>query len=691
MKGQQIFHSFLPGVTVAVLTTQPAWAKTVKVNDLQLNATPSVLTSTYGGKLLSNNQEKPLFQVSDRSMTGKEVPPGTTIVRTEPSIHNNLGIQITGKTGIPVRKISGIGKNQIFDFTPNLSVIKDLLVNDSAQSDEQLNSSLPAQDVTQNHVIAKEKTILLSREGKQSISNQTSAGDRLISALKKSSTNTNTAQPVELNRCRQQTEGKTNVPVALVLASDKCTTQSVPKQKQKLVQAEQPTPPVVEEPGVVKPTPVPKYLNPRPNPLQFPTKPEEVRIQGNQPITLEQALELAKRNNRDLQVAVLQLQRSQGALRAAKAALYPTVTLQTQVNRQQTSSSQLTDELQGTGDPVTSNFTAQGQLTYDIYTSGNRSSTIKIEEERVRDAELEVEQISEQIRLNVSTDYYTLQQRDEEVRIAQSAVKNAQASLKDAEALEQAGVGTRFDVLRSQVNLANAKQELTRAFSQQKIARSTLVNRLSLSQAVEISAADEVKLAGLWDKSLEESIVLAFKNRPELRQNLVQRNISEQQRRQALSAIKPQISLVANYDLLDQFDDRVGLTDGYSVALRATMTLFDGGAAKAQAFQAKTNIAIAETQFAQQRNQIRFEVEEAYSTLQSSLDNVQTANAALDQAKESLRLARLRFQAGVGTQTEVIAAEDDLTEAEGNRITAILDYNRALANLQRFVTSRASR
>jgi hypothetical protein len=40
-------------------------------------------------------------------------------------------------------------------------------------------------------------------------------------------------------------------------------------------------------------------------------------------------------------------------------------------------------------------------------------------------------------------------------------VENAQASLRDTQAREQAGVGTRFDVLQAQVNLANAQQELT--------------------------------------------------------------------------------------------------------------------------------------------------------------------------------------------------------------------------------------
>jgi len=301
---------------------------------------------------------------------------------------------------------------------------------------------------------------------------------------------------------------------------------------------------------------------------------------------------------------------------------------------------------------------------------------------------LDVERLSEDIRLNVATAYYNLQQADEQIRISQSAVENAEASLKDAMALERAGVGTRFDVLRSQVNLANSKQSLTSAISQRQIARRQLAPLLNLSQSVSITAADPVKLAGLWQHPLETSIISAYQNRPELQENLAQRNISAAQRKQALASLGPQVSLVGSYNLLDQFNDGISAKDGYSVGVQATLSLYDGGAAKAQAAQSQSNIAIAETQFSEQKNQIRFQVEQAYSTQASNLENVQTSNVALEQAKESLRLARLRFQAGVGTQTDVINAENDLTTAEGNRVKAILDYNRALTQLQRYVTSR---
>ncbi|MEH2397709.1 TolC family protein [Nostoc sp.] len=429
---------------------------------------------------------------------------------------------------------------------------------------------------------------------------------------------------------------------------------------------------------------VPDSLNPNSNPLQFPTKPEEVRIQQTVPISLAQALELAKRNNRDLQIALLQLERSRSALRESQAALFPTLGFDSRVTNNGNGFTNNSSQSSTT-------FNGSAQLNYNLYTSGNREASIRAAEEQLRVDEFDVETQFLTIRLNASTQYYDLQQADELVRINRSAVANAQASLRDTQAREQAGVGTRFDVLQAQVNLANAQQNLTNSISQQQIARRQLATLLSLSQSVNISAADPVQLAGLWQPTLEETIVQAFQNRPELPQYLAQRNISEQRRRQALSQLGPQISLVGTYNVLDRYNDGVSITDGYSAGLEGNVSLFDAGVAKARADQSRANIGIAESQFASQRDQIRFDVEQYYSQLQSNLNNVQTSSVALNQAREAVNLARLRFQAGVGTQTEVIDAENDLTRAEGNRVAAILDYNRALANLQRSVTFRGSR
>ncbi len=657
MKGQQIFHSFLPGVTAAVLTTQPAWAVTVKVNGVQLASSPSVSTSTHGQTLIADIAHSQML-----STTGNSSPT---------MVHYPEWIALNVKP-VNQRKIASIQQRLIPRNDPSAQLQTVLETTVSSPGSAKL-LQMPSCPPDRASLLQSSSVCLQKKD----------SGEWVVQNI-----------PTKPGNVSPAPAGSGKIPTTPGNVSP------VPAGSQQI-----PT-----TPGNVSPPPADSRqnldnLNPSPNPLQFPTKPEEVILQSNQPISLAQALELAQRNNRALQVAILTRQRSQAAVREAQAALLPTVGISSSITRQRTTSDTLQSKLneqaqeglppalQSPVEPAQArtNFTGQAQLSYSLYTSGQRQAAIRAAEEQLRADELAVESKAEDIRLTVSTDYYNLQQADEQVRISQSAVQNAQASLKDAEALERAGVGTRFDVLRSQVALANSQQSLITAISQQQVARRQLATDISLTQSVNISAADPVKLAGLWNQSLEQSIVLAFQNRPELQQLLAQRNISEQQRRQALASLGPQVSLIATYDLLDQYNDGVGVSDGYSVGVRATLNLFDGGAARARAAQQKVNIAIAETNFAGQRDQIRFQVEQAFWTQKSNLDNVQTANAALDQAKEALRLARLRFQAGVGTQTDVINSENDLTSAEGNRVKAILDYNRALAQLQRSVTFRAFR
>lgn len=447
--------------------------------------------------------------------------------------------------------------------------------------------------------------------------------------------------------------------------------------------------------GPAKTGDAPDYLNPNPNPLYFPTQPEDVRLRGIQPITLEQALELAKRNNRDLQIAARQLERSQASLREAEADLYPSVTAQGSLTQSRSATSalsqaatrQATGGLGGNNETVNRTLNGTVGLSYDIFTSGERPARIRAAERQIRSDQLQVEINEQQIRLDVSGAYYNLQEADEAVRIQAAAVRNAEASLRDTQALERAGLGTRFDVLRAQVQLANARQDLTNARANQQVRRRELAQVLALPPSIDLAAADPVEAAGQWNLTLPQTIVLAFKNRAELEQQLAQRELAEQQRRVALSALGPRVTLQAQYNVLNDLRDNQGFADGYSVSAGFNWNLFDGGAARARANQQEANIRIAETRFAQARENIQLQVETSFTNLQSSFLNIGTSRQAVEQAREALRLARLRFQAGVGTQTDVINAENDLTRAEGNLITAILGYNRALASLQRSVTN----
>ncbi|MBE9215940.1 TolC family protein [Plectonema cf. radiosum LEGE 06105] len=686
MKAQQILNSFLPGVTVAVLTTQPTWAGTMTVDNSHLGIYKSIFATSSRSSDVSPSTILIVNNTIDNKYPAPFTPVRIAKGNLKPAIFSNSEVRVAGKTGALIKTN---GQNQ-----PLKKTARNALKTASHRSLAQALKKPSLQNVSSGNVDLTQTKKIAPAVIKKN------PDDKIFQKLQHISKAPGAAKLLEVESCPTQEDALKLQNLLSASATSACQRINSIPNHHKLAQPLSPAPVQPIRPPLRGPAPIPNSLDPSANPLQYPTKPEEVRVEQTQPITLQQALELARRNNQELQVALLQLERAQAGLKVAQAALLPTVGLNAQVARQQSATGQLSNELQDDIPPELRNsqddspstaFSGGAQLNYDIYTSGARSARIRQAEEQVRLQELDVERLSEEIRLNVATEYYNLQQSDEQVRISQAAVVNAEASLRDARALEEAGVGTRFDSLRTQVNLANAQQTLTNARSQQRIARRQLVTRLNLAQSATVTAADPVRLSGLWNQTLENSIVLAYQNRPELQQQLAQRNINEQQRRQALSQLGPQVSLVANYELLDRFNDSAGLTDGYSIALRANLNLFDGGASRAQAAQAKADIQIAETQFSQQRNQIRFEVERAYSELQSNLENVQTSEAALNQARESLRLARLRFQAGVGTQLEVIDAENALTQAEGNRINAILDYNRALANLQRSVTSRGLR
>ena len=435
-------------------------------------------------------------------------------------------------------------------------------------------------------------------------------------------------------------------------------------------------------------------LEPNANPLIFPTQPEEVQINLNQPITLEQAIELALRNNRALQQAKLSLQQAEEELREARAGLYPTLDAQldlTSQDREERFTPMGSNRTIITGEELTTDFTGSVSLNYDIYSGGEVSANIKRFKRLLRSSELDLERITEQTRFEATRDYYSLQDANAQVQIAQGAVEESSQTLKDAQLLEQAGLRPQFDVLTAEVELANDQQTLARAIAAQKTAQRTLAETLSIGQQVELETADEIEEAGIWTISLEETIVLAYKNRAELEREIVLREANEQARKVALAEIRPRVTLFAAYDygVDDIFGDNPDEQDEnqYRFGARVNWRLFDGGRAKARANQAETDTEINETRFANQRNEIRLDVESAYFSLEANKENIGTSRKALELAEESLRLARLRFQAGVGTQLDVIEAQSDLTTARGNLLTAVIDYNQSLNLLQRAVTN----
>lgn len=657
------------GVAIAISLVKPSAAKEL----------PSLLDSSH--KLAGRKNQTPPIEPTQEQFTDSSQPLRLTELPVQLAQDNEQVLVTTGHVAPKQERNLGKGDGKVAQQAQLHS------------ASSTLNAQLPIPDEFTDRATIEPNNlskIVLTLDNTAKSSRFTSS-DRIKSPLEADSIK-RVVNPIrELSKSVSEDkrnavpDGETILPTAIL------TSQSLNKGLEPAAQAS--SKPVPSSDGISlaqssqpnQRTQPPESLIPSPNPLRFPTTSEEVQIQGVQPLTLEQALELARRNNTTLEEARITLERARSALQEALADEFPSVTAGADFSRTDSAQSELSSRSNPlfAGDTLQSTFNLLLQASYDLYTGGRRPAQIRRAEEQIRLQQLQVESVGEQLRLDTTRSYYDLQQADAQVDISRASVAEAAQNLRDTQLLEQAGLETRFAVLQAQVRLAETEQELTRSLSQQRIARRELAQLLNLPLAAEVTAADPIAVAGEWNLSLEQTIVLALKNRAELVQQLVQRNISEQDRRIALAALRPQVSLSANYNILGILNDNEGPADGFSLGTSLRWNFFDGGAARARAEQARRTGEIAETNFTEQRNQIRLQVEQAFFELISNAQNIQTASFSVQQAEESLRLARLRFQAGVGTQTDVINQQAALTRARLNRLTAVLDYNRALAALQR--------
>jgi len=422
--------------------------------------------------------------------------------------------------------------------------------------------------------------------------------------------------------------------------------------------------------------------------LVVPTTPSQVKLDITKPVTLAEILDLIEKTNSDAIRARIAIERARAALQEAIAGKAPTVTGSVQYSFSDSAQARLNSINNNTplGKTTSNPLTGTVGIDYNVFDSGVNDATIRIAENNLRIAEADLSRVRQTIRLAIVTAYYNLQNADETIRIQRKAVENAERSLKDTKARERAGVGTKFDVLQSEVQLANAKQAVLNAEATQLVARRELSRQLNYPAIVEITAADKVAPVSEWKLPIEETILLAVRNRAELDIRKLEREVARDRANTSLAKLGPQVSVFGNVNTASEFTSGIGVGVGYQVGARLNWELYDGGRAAAQVNQFKADQAIAETRFEQDARQARYDVEESYINQKSRLQQIETATKAVEQAAEALRLARLRLDAGVGTQLEVITAESDLTRADVNRVQAIIGYNQSRANLERAIS-----
>nr|WP_255606419.1 TolC family protein [Synechococcus sp. PH41509] len=458
--------------------------------------------------------------------------------------------------------------------------------------------------------------------------------------------------------------------------------------------------------------------------LALPNEPSQVRIHELRPLTLEEALQLAEFNSPKLKAAASQVDQLKSALRAAIAAWYPTVELSASGLPQYFKSysyqnpdfvpdrvvQKPTGQINpATGEEITRPETRDGynerygrewranvslQVSWDLINPARvpEIAAARDQFERAGDSYLIA---LRDLRLDAATAYFELQEADEGVRIGQASVKASLVSLRDARARFNAGVNTKLEVLEAETQLARDRNILTTKLGNQDVQRRKLASLLDLPQDITPTAASPSRPLGLWEPSLQESIVAAYNYREELDQLILDISINNSRANASLAAVQPVLRFVnsttasrtegqsgqTSLSDIDMGDFTYGIQN--STALTANWRLFDGGRARAQYRRSKQAAEESRFKFASTRDQIRLEVERSFFSLRTAIQKIDTTASEVLSSRESLRLSQLRVQAGVSTQREVVNNQRDVTQAELKYAQAIREYNTNLAQLRR--------
>jgi len=298
-------------------------------------------------------------------------------------------------------------------------------------------------------------------------------------------------------------------------------------------------------------------------------------------------------------------------------------------------------------------------------------------------------QIQEQVRLK----YYQALAAKILLDMANENVKTLEDHLRIVQDRLQNGEATKYDLLRVEVQLSTAKSNQIEAADNVALSRESLTLAMGLKQ-------DDRLLSGNLpvidpDKIVTQITTVDFNERPDVKAKIMQAKSAEDQSAATGSFWVPKVSLIGEYQFYN-IDDYLstGITSNdnfrtdYYFGAAATWDIFDGGIslAKAKEDEEKSNGAEADLKTAQVQAPYDFDLWKR--KLISSGSVYQAKLTDVDEAKESVRLATLGFQAGVNTTTDVLDAELDKFTASAGLVQAQVGMLEAVINLELAIGKR---
>lgn len=335
------------------------------------------------------------------------------------------------------------------------------------------------------------------------------------------------------------------------------------------------------------------------------------------------------------------------------------------------------------------------RVTQTVYAGGRITGQINIAHLQEESALYNLTATIDEIVLQVREAFNEVLLNQSLIQVAEQSVHEQEQALENQKRKFEAGEVTRLNVLRSEVELANQKPLLIHSRNNYRIALTKLGRLMAIDFSTTSSTPTDFSIIGelqpeIQAIDLESALDAAVKNRPELKGLEKQVKANEEQIRVDYSNYFPIFSIFGGYDFLGQrttgqfsnhqFGD---MTQGYVGGVQFDWNIFDGLDTSGRLKQSRARLAASKLDVDDQRRQIDLEVRQAYSRLKEAGELIESQKKNVEQAAEALHLAEAHFDAGIGTQLDILKSQVDLTQARQNELQARYEYANALAELQR--------
>ena len=402
--------------------------------------------------------------------------------------------------------------------------------------------------------------------------------------------------------------------------------------------------------------------------VSFKARAEEI-IKKDESLTLERCIEIAVEKHPDLSAAIYTVDANKSRVGQARANYYPQINSAYNYDR-------ISPAFPGnTYNQNSSSIT----LSQNIFDFGKTNTQVKIQKMNFDSSRSDLEDTIDLILLNVKASYYGLLKAKRNRDVGVETVKQYEQHLKQAKGFYEVGTKPKYDAIKAEVDLSNARLNLIKLENAFKIAQVTLNNAMGVPDAPEYTIEDNLSFQK-YEATLGDSVEKAYKNRPDLQSIVAQKKAAEESISLSKKGYYPVVTGNAAYNWLGQDYPK---ENGWIAGVGISFPIFTGFLTKYQVDESTANFYALQSNEASLKQTIFLEVQESFLVLKASEEAIPTAELAVKQAEENLDIANGRYIAGVGNPIEVTDAEVLLSNAKTNYNQVLYSYKVAIAGFEK--------